>query len=255
MAFESFTKTGGGGASLQRYAISFSAAACVLVGVLVAGQQVKAEVPAKEDEPVDVKFTEEIPEEKPKEEEPPPPEPASAAAPLVPAMVKTNSLPPPPAVEPPPDTIPDKAKEADPSKDPGAFGSGNGEPGGTGTGGGGGFKKEVPAPPPPPPPPPKPLVATEKPSVGDVPAKRKSGALPAYPDALRASGVQGEVVVMLTIDENGNVTGAKIVKSDPNFDEVVMRAVLAWKFEPAKHADGTAYVSKKQIKIPFHLKG
>lgn len=264
MAFESFTNTGRSFAHAQRYAIGFSAAACVLVGVLLAGQQVKADPPAeKQDEPVDVKFTEEIPEEKKIEEPPPPPEPAAAPAPLVPAMIKTNpNLPPPPENEPPPDKIPDKANEADPSKDPGAYGNNDGAPGGTGTGpaGGNGQKKEAVAPPPPPkepppPPPPPKAMVPDKPAEGDTPAKAISAAPPAYPDAARAAGIQGVVIVKLTIDEKGNVTSAKIIKGDPNFDEVVMKTVLGWKYEPAKRPDGTPFVSTKTVKIPFRIKG
>ncbi len=209
--------------------------------------------PPKEPDPVDVTFEEKIEEEKPREPEPEPPPPALE----VPKHVKINhEPPPPPPKEPDPDT---KAKldEADPSKDKGvagAHGGGdpNGKPGGVGTTP---KPESKPEPPPPPPPPPAPKVI--KPAMvseDDIPAKGVSTPPPAYPAAARAAGVQGVVVVRLTIDEQGNVRDAKIVKGDSNFDDVVLAAVKSWKYEPAKHQDGKPFLSVKTVKIPFKIK-
>lgn len=259
MSFESFIHGSRKGAHTQRFAIGLSTAACVLVAIGLVGQRVKAAPPPEEkkDEAVDVKFTEEIPEEKPKDEPPPPPDPSPEPAPAIVTHVKPIAAPP-PAPEVPTEIPKGPLGEDDPSKDKGAPGSPSGEPGGNGTGGGGAPPKPVIKEPPPPPPPPvappapKPVAKEAEP--GDTPAKAMSASPPAYPDAARAAGIEGVVIVKLTIDENGSVTSAKILKGDPNFDEVVMKTVLGWKYHPAKHADGTPYASTKTVKIPFRIK-
>lgn len=277
MPFDAFLTKSNSGAFHQRRAIAYAAAACVLVGLGIASAKMTGgaePLPVKEPDPVDVTLEEKIEEEKPKEPEPPPP----PAAIEVPKHVKINAEPPPPPPkEPDPDT---KAKldEADPSKDKGvAGGSHEGDPNGAAGGTGTGTKKDEPPPcghegqaccagscnaglectstnvcrkPPPPPPKPKAQLVSED----DTPAKGLSTPPPSYPAAARAAGIQGAVVVRLTIDESGNVLDAKIVKGDPNFDEVVLPVVKTWKYEPAKHQDGKPFLSVKTVKIPFKIK-
>lgn len=278
MPFEAFTQKSSSGTFHQRRAIAYASAACVLVGLGLASAKMTGgaePLPVKEPEPVDVTLEEKIEEEKPKEPEPPPP-PAPAAI-EVPQHVKISAEPPPPPPkEPDPDT---KAKldEADPSKDKGvAGGAHGGDPNGVAGGTGTAPKKEEPPPcgaegqaccasgcnaglectsanvckKPAPPPKPKAQLVSED----DTPAKGISTPPPAYPAAARAAGIQGAVVVRLTIDESGNVIDAKIVKGDANFDEVVLPAVKGWKYEPAKHQDGKPFLSVKTVKIPFKIK-
>jgi protein TonB len=280
VAFEAFQKTASGGAFHQRRAIAYATAACILVGLGIASAKINSHgaepLPVKEPDPVDVVLEEKIEEEKPKEPEPEPPPPAIE----VPKHVKISAEPPPPPPkEPDPDT---KAKldEADPSKDKGMAGShegsGEGKPGGNGSG-----PAKPEAPPcgaegqvccggttcnsglecasagvcrkPPPPPPPKPAGPAMV-SEDDIPAKGISTPPPSYPAAARAAGTQGVVVVRLTIDEQGNVRDAKIVKGDPTFDAAVLAVVKSWKYEPAKHQDGKPFLSVKTVKIPFKIK-
>jgi protein TonB len=279
VAFEAFTEKTKGGAFHQRRAIAYATAACILVGLGIASARINSHgaepLPVKEPDPIDVTLEEKIEEEKPKEPEPEPP-PAIE----VPKHVKINAEPPPlPPKEPDPDT---KAKldEADPSKDKGVAGShGGGDPNGHAGGSGTGqAKPEAPPcggdgqaccggstcnsglecaaagvcrkPPPPPPKPAGPAMVSED----DTPAKGVSTPPPAYPAAARAAGTQGVVVVRLTIDEQGNVKDAKVVKGDSNFDDAVLAAVKSWKYEPAKHQDGKAFLSVKTVKIPFKIK-
>ena len=279
MAFEAFTGRASSGALHQRRAIAYAAAACVLVGLGLASARVAdpngaERLPVKEPDPVDVVLEEKVEEEKPKEPEPPPP-----VAVEVPAHVKISAEPPPPPPKEPDPDAKAKLDEADPSKDKGvAGGAHEGDPNGVAGGTG---KKAEPPPPPcggegqaccagacngalectaaqvckkpaPPPPPPKPKASLV--SEDDTPAKGLSTPPPGYPAAARAAGIQGAVVVRLTIDEAGNVVDAKIVKGDPNFDEVVLPAVKAWKYEPAKHQDGKPFLSVKTVKIPFKIK-
>lgn len=278
VAFEAFIKQSRGSALHQRRAIAYASAACVLVGLGVASAAWRgppAPVLPKEPEPIDVQLEEKIEEEKPKEPEPAEPPPVE-----VPKHVKVSTAPPPP---PPPDPDPNlKAKldEKDPSKDVGAAGAhggeGNGKVGGTGPAkpeaplcGGdgqlccngttchGGLTCETagvcrkPAPPPPP------KAEVKKPAMvseDDVPAKALSTPHPAYPAKALAAGVQGKVVVRLTIDEQGNVKDVKIVKGDPAFDDAVLAVVRSWKYEPAKHQDGKPFLSIKTVAVPFKIK-
>lgn len=284
VAFEAFITRPSSGTFHQRRAIGYASAACVLVALGIASARVSggpaAPPPPKEPEPVDVTLEEKIEEEKPKQEEPPPPQPAAIE---VPHTVKISAEPPPPAPkEPDPDT---KANldEQDPSKDKGVAGASHeGDPGGT-PGGTGPAKKDDPPPcggegqmccgggsckaglecsanickkaAPPPPPPPSKTSGGQAVAEGDTPAKGLTTPPPAYPEAARAAGTQGTVIVKLTIDEHGKVVSAKIVKGDPNFDAAVMTTVLGWKYEPAKHPDGQPFLSTKTVKIPFKIKG
>ena len=91
-------------------------------------------------------------------------------------------------------------------------------------------------------------------SENDTPAKGIRTPPPPYPAAMRSAGITGVVVVRLTIDEQGNVVDAKIVKGDPSFDDVVLETVKRWKYEPARHEDGKPFLSTKVVKIPFKIK-
>lgn len=280
MAFEAFTQKTSSGAFHQRRAIAYASAACVLVGLGLASAKMNTgngaePMPAKEPDPVDVVFEEKIEEEKPKEPEPPPP---AQVVLEVPQHVKISAEPPPPPPKEPDPDVKAKLDEADPSKDKGvAGGAHEGDP--SGVAGAPQKKKDEPPPcggegqaccagscsaglectsanvckkPAPPAPPPKPKAQLV--SEDDVPAKGLSTPPPAYPAAARSAGIQGAVVVRLTIDEGGTVIDAKIVKGDPNFDEVVLPAVKAWKYEPARHQDGKPFLSIKTVKIPFKIK-
>jgi len=85
-----------------------------------------------------------------------------------------------------------------------------------------------PAPPPPPPPAPalhraggKVLVPTK---VHDVP--------PVYPALAREARVQGLVIIEATIGVDGQVMGARILKSVPLLDEAALAAVRQWRYSP-----------------------
>ncbi|HRO28508.1 MAG TPA: energy transducer TonB, partial [Luteimonas sp.] len=57
---------------------------------------------------------------------------------------------------------------------------------------------------------------------------------PRYPaDALR-SGTSGEVQVEFTVDVDGSVSNARVVRSQParTFDREALNAVRRWRFEP-----------------------
>jgi TonB family protein len=74
---------------------------------------------------------------------------------------------------------------------------------------------------------------------------------PEYPDGERASRRQGVVVVQIAIDEQGEVSDARIVRSlAPAFDEAALDAVRQWRFDPPRR-DGKPVASELTITINF----
>jgi TonB family protein len=74
---------------------------------------------------------------------------------------------------------------------------------------------------------------------GVVPPRRIAGALPVYPEAARALGLEGAVEVELSIDGQGRSQNVSLRKSaGAPLDEAMLRAVAGWRFAPAS-ARGT----------------
>jgi TonB family protein len=53
-----------------------------------------------------------------------------------------------------------------------------------------------------------------------------------YPPEAAAAGIQGTVLAEIVINESGNVTDAKVVRSIPMPDEAALQAVRNWHFAP-----------------------
>lgn len=74
---------------------------------------------------------------------------------------------------------------------------------------------------------------------------------PKYPTDLKRDGITGVVSVNCVIDEKGNVTEPKVLKSShPSFSDPAVEALSKWKFKPAKR--GGVVVSIK-ITIPIQF--
>ena len=56
---------------------------------------------------------------------------------------------------------------------------------------------------------------------------------PAYPAVARSARVEGDVVIEATIDEEGKVADARVVKSVPLLDEAALEAVRQWQYRPS----------------------
>jgi protein TonB len=82
------------------------------------------------------------------------------------------------------------------------------------------------------------------------------GQTPEYPDRLRASGVQGEVIAQFVVGENGRYEGGtlKIIKSDdPAFTDAVKRALPGMRFSAAQ-IGGQKVKQLVQMPFQFNLK-
>jgi protein TonB len=76
---------------------------------------------------------------------------------------------------------------------------------------------------------------------------------PVYPEEARRTGVEGKVIVLLCIDEFGNVKKVEIQKSPSELlSQSAREAVSSARFIPAKIA-GTARAVCMQLTLKFHL--
>ena len=91
------------------------------------------------------------------------------------------------------------------------------------------------APPPPPPPPPAQLVDGQVPVRvgGNVkPPTKIRDVKPIYPAYAEAANVQGVVILEATIDPDGNVRSARVLRGRPLLDNAAIEAVEQWQYVP-----------------------
>ena len=88
----------------------------------------------------------------------------------------------------------------------------------------------------------------------DVPPKPAERAPMEYPAEARQKGVTGYVVVNLLINARGEVERVKVLESEPGdtFEQVAVKAVRKWRFQPAEYQGEKVKVWAKQ-KIRFDL--
>jgi TonB family protein len=65
---------------------------------------------------------------------------------------------------------------------------------------------------------------------------------PVYPPIARAARASGEVVVMVKLDECGNVVAAKAVSGNPLLQQAAVQAAYDWRFAPTR-------LSGKPVKV------
>jgi TonB family protein len=74
-----------------------------------------------------------------------------------------------------------------------------------------------------------------------------SGRPPVYTEIARKAGVTGTVIVEAIIDENGDVTSARVLKGLPmGLDQASLDAVRTWKFKPAR-------IEGRPVKVYYSL--
>ena len=90
---------------------------------------------------------------------------------------------------------------------------------------------------------------------GGTPPRVVKQGTPIYPFAMRASGMQGEVLVDFIVDIEGRVRNAYVVRTlNPTFDDPAVEAVRKWKFEPGR-VDGVSITTHLQVPVIFTLDG
>jgi TonB family protein len=57
---------------------------------------------------------------------------------------------------------------------------------------------------------------------------------PVYPEAAKKAGIEGTVVLSVSLDEKGSVVRARVIKSIPELDQAALDAVRQWKYEPMR---------------------
>jgi protein TonB len=164
-----------------------------------------------------------------------PQKPAGEAAEDDVFVMEEEAPPPPPPPEPPPpppmpEPPPPKVEPPEPPPPP-QFGLEEGDLSETGdlaVAAGNTIMKEAEpeAAPPPPPLPPAPVFMDQAPRI-------LRGETPVYPDRALDRGLEGTVVVLITIDTTGAVTSAAVEKSaGPDLDHAAVKAARATRFQP-----------------------
>lgn len=77
---------------------------------------------------------------------------------------------------------------------------------------------------------------------------------PVYPEAARAAGVSGKVLVQVLVGRDGTVRETRVVKSIPPLDSAAVAAVRQWRFRPAV-ANGQPVAVWVAAPISFRLEG
>jgi protein TonB len=77
---------------------------------------------------------------------------------------------------------------------------------------------------------------------------------PVYPDMARQAELEGVVLLLVGVDEFGNVIEATVLQSVPGLDQAAIDAVYKWKFKPAKQRDIPVPV-RISLPIRFTLTG
>ena len=87
---------------------------------------------------------------------------------------------------------------------------------------------------------------------GIRPPQRTTNVTPAYPAAARAAHIEGVVIIDATIDAQGNVVQANVLRSIPLLDDAALKAVRQWKFSPTL-LNGVAVPIVMTITVNFTL--
>jgi TonB family protein len=97
--------------------------------------------------------------------------------------------------------------------------------------------------PPPPPPPPPPSTDAPASTSGMAPVRvggnirtptKTRDVRPLYPPEAQAAGITGVVILEATIDVDGRVSDAKVLRSIPQLDDAALTAVRQWEFTPTE---------------------
>ena len=73
---------------------------------------------------------------------------------------------------------------------------------------------------------------------------------PVYPETAVTAGIRGVVILELTIDTDGSVKDARVLRSIPLLDEAAVAAARQWKYEPT-FLNGRAVPIILTVTVPF----
>jgi protein TonB len=105
----------------------------------------------------------------------------------------------------------------------------------------------------PPPAPPAPAAQSPQRLHQGIQAPRKVvDVAPRYPALARESHVEGIVILDVIIDETGNVTSTRVLKSVALLDQAAIDAVRQWKFTPAR-LNGETIPIVMTVTVAFRL--
>jgi protein TonB len=79
---------------------------------------------------------------------------------------------------------------------------------------------------------------------------------PPYPGAARRQGIEGDVILRLSVDEAGKLISVAVAQGSGHraLDEAAIAAVKLWRFEPAV-ADGRPVAAIAELPVRFRLAG
>ena len=88
-------------------------------------------------------------------------------------------------------------------------------------------------------------------------AKVVSRHTPNYPRSARRKGIEGRVVVAVTVSPSGGVSNSAVSQSSQNssLDAAALKAARKFRFSPAKNVLGQAIAVKRSIPFTFKLQG
>jgi TonB family protein len=89
---------------------------------------------------------------------------------------------------------------------------------------------------------------------GVAPPKPIQREAPAYPPAVRATGIEGTVEVALTVLRDGSVGWVRVVRAEPRgyFEQAAWEGVRGWRFAPAT-LDGQPIECRLRTRVRFAL--
>lgn len=89
---------------------------------------------------------------------------------------------------------------------------------------------------------------------GDRSASPIDTRMPPYPPELGWQGIGGKLALVLDIDPQGQVAGARVESSSGHqaLDALALQAALAWRFEPARR-DGKPVAAQVRVPVTFEI--
>lgn len=104
----------------------------------------------------------------------------------------------------------------------------------------------------PPSPPAPPAAVADISAAVDISSKNMNP--PKYPPSAYRAGIQGEVVLIVSVDASGNVTDVSVEKSSRNrdLDRAAMEAARKWRFNPAV-VNGQKAAGRVRVPVNFTL--